>query len=271
MNRFMLISLKSFYRLLGFCSLLIVTLFVSACQTIGFTEKKDTKALIEQAMERAIRNDMNVSSNGEQLSYYKKLYSLNPSDANISMRYATALRKAGMVQESIYILLPFEMKPVSKTKKFLNEMAASRLALGEIEKASILLKNILKKDKYNTRANHLMGIVQDSYGNHEKAILYYQEALKRLDVNPAPLLNNIALNQAHRGDMEQAIATLYQAATISPDRMEIRENLAILQSIEGQNRKMNTSLPHPVKRPRMLLADGSSIVIPLPPKKPKTY
>lgn len=267
---------KATFQTAGLCLILSSTPLLSGCETLDFLQQPtDTKTLIEQAMSRAIKDEaQSASSVKEQVAYYKKLHSLNPGNIDNAMHYATALRKAGRAQEALYILLPFKETGKTLPNTYLTELAATRLSLGNIEKANTLLESVLNKDSSNPRANHLMGIVQDSYGQHDKAEEHYKIALKKWDSDPTALLNNIALNQAHRGQIEQAVATLYQAATISPNRVEIRENLAILQSLNTQNLKEDsliTSSPLPAQRPQLLLPDGSSVTIPLPPRKPEIY
>ena len=63
----------------------------------------------------------------------------------------------------------------------------------------------------NARAYLAMGTAQDALGRHQDAEISFREGLENWQGDPAPIMNNLALNLASQGHLEESLALLKKA------------------------------------------------------------
>jgi Flp pilus assembly protein TadD len=77
-----------------------------------------------------------------------------------------------------------------------------------------------------------MGTALDAQGRHQDAEVAFREGVDNWQGDPAPILNNLALNLASQGRLEQSLEILRKAKKISPHRIEIERNLRIISTLQ---------------------------------------
>ena len=105
-------------------------------------------------------------------------------------------------------------------------------------------------DPKRGQAYHVLGIALDAQGHHEQAQVALQKALDHWEGNPSAVLNNIGLNLAAQGFLDEAIETLRKAQDMAPNRKEIERNLRIVSALQYQPPKEGMRLvPKPPRKP----------------------
>jgi Flp pilus assembly protein TadD len=222
---------------------LATCLALSACQTTGKTPGKTTSDKIATAVDRA---KAAAGQEPKPLSVAERAYKKAPQDELTATDYARALREEGMLDKAAMILQPFAegKKPLSYT---LSEYAAIHLAQGDSKKAEEWAQKAILKDETNFRAFHNLGLALETQAKHEEAERAFRKGLDLWQGNPTTIMNNLALNLAAQGYMDESVEILRKAQTISPDRKEIERNLRIVTALQQAARGPT---PMPPKKPK---------------------
>jgi Flp pilus assembly protein TadD len=223
-------------------------LTLTACQTTS----SSTGARVDAALDRAAQEQGTPAANLATLERAYKRDSDNPETAT---QYGRALREAGRLQRSLVVLAPF----ADDGKKFPQakiEYAATHAAMGNYDDAIDYANAAITLRPESGQAHHILGVALDAKGNHPLAEQSFRKALETWEGDPAPVLNNLGLNLAAQGYIDQAIDTLRQAMATAPNRTEIERNLRIVSALQ----------------PRAHAAGGSggyTMTAPKPPRKPQ--
>ncbi len=200
---------------------------LSACGTTGTTSKSTGQ--VDQALERAA--DQSRSGGQESLALLEKLYKRNPDDASIAVRYSRALREANRLTRASIIIAPFaknERKPNAAAK---TEFAAVQVGLGNYAVAQEFASKAVAMDETNYLGYHILGIALDAQSEHKPAENAFRKALEMWQGDPTPVLNNLGLNLASQGFLDEAAEVLRRALETSPDRTEVERNLRIVSAL----------------------------------------
>lgn len=203
------------------------SLLLAACQTTGTPSTSANQ--VDQALERAANESK--ASGQESLPLLEKLYKRNPDDVNVAVRYSRALRDANRLTRASIVIAPFaknERKPNAAAK---TEYAAVQVALGNYEAAQEFASKAVVMDENNYQAYHILGIALDAQGDHKPAENAYRKGLAIWQGNPTPILNNLGLNLASQGFLDEAAEVLRRALETSPDRTEVERNLRIVSAL----------------------------------------
>lgn len=203
-------------------------LMLSACASTGQPShgKNDVAGkVLEQAADQA-----GGSSNALPLA--EKMYKRNPDDVNNVVRYSRALREAGRLSRASIIMAPFakdDRKPSAAAK---TEFAAVQAELGNYDVAADNARKAVAMDGKSWQAHHVLGIALDAKGDHAGA----EKALRKaLELSPpeqqTAILNNLGLNLATQGFLDEAAETLRKALETAPDRSEVERNLRIVSAL----------------------------------------
>lgn len=163
--------------------------------------------------------------------HWGTLYQRHPKNAEIALGLARVLRYAGQPQQSADIIqAQLESKPGDPdllTELGKDYLAADRLplALANLERARTAAPN--RWDVHSA-----LGVALDASGRFGEAAEAYAQALALSPDNPR-ILNNLALSQALDGRLDDAIATLKRAADHPKAGSQIRQNLAMLLALKG--------------------------------------
>tara|TARA_R110002124_G_scaffold80819_6_gene213747 strand:+ start:73 stop:783 length:711 start_codon:yes stop_codon:yes gene_type:complete len=219
----------------AFCGLMLFGCQNSSSQT----------GMYQQALES--RQQITHSNAGEAVQLYERLYARNSGDIGITVKYAEALRKAGMPQQALTVLSPLAESQMKAKPAVLVEYAASNIAVGRFMHAQHALdkfygldkKNAADKDDLQPQALNLNGLVLSASGHHAEAEEKYREALASWLGNPSIVMNNLALSLAQQGKFDEALDFLEQAQRQStPEQQGMHDqNLALVEKLQKKSAK----------------------------------
>lgn len=220
-----------------------------ACQTTSSTpsDAQMRTSKIDSVLERASNSATARGETGNSLMIQEKMYKRNSNDPKAALQYARALRESDYLNRAALVLAPFanddNAAPGVKT-----EYAAVQLALGRYDAAEQFAQEAVIQDPDDFKAYHFLGISLDAKGQHKEAERSFRKGLDSWEGDPTPIMNNLALNLASQGFLEEASEILEKAAAVSPGRREVERNLRIVNALKESSGKRPTA-PKPVKKP----------------------
>ena len=159
-------------------------------------------------------------------------YAANPDDRAVALHYATALRELTQHAQAVAVL----QRLAAKNPHDLTVLGAYGKALadaGRLQEASNVLEHSHTPDNPNWRILSAQGSVADQMGNHGQAQAYYASALKIVPNQPQ-VLSNLGLSYALERQIPLAEETLRQAVAQPGADARVRQNLALVLSLEGK-------------------------------------
>jgi Flp pilus assembly protein TadD len=224
-------------------------LFLSACQTTSMdTADRDNR--IQTMMEQAASDAEREGDVRKSLSILEKMYKKNSDNPAAAVTYAAALRDAGYYNRAMLIIKPFAMDEDLDNVEIKNEYASILTAMGNYVDAESAARQAVLIAPESGKAYHILGVVLDAQGHHEQAKTAFNKALDRWEGDPAPLLNNMGLNLASLGFIDDAVDMLRRAASTAPNRREIERNLRIVSALQSQPPKDGWRVvPKPERKP----------------------
>lgn len=183
--------------------------------------------VVDRAVEKALKKAKNPQ---ERLALLGQMHGREPENVSVAMSYARALREDEQINKSFRVLEPLT-KVAETDSDLLTEMAMTELALGEFKNAELTAQRATEINEKNGRAYLAMGTAMDAQAKHQDAEIAFRQGLEYWKGDPAPLLNNLALNLASQGRLEQALKILTKARDASPQRMEIERNYRIISTL----------------------------------------
>ena len=220
---------RKFY-LLSMASLAVLSL--SACQTTNSSSQSMSK--IDAAMEQAANDAKAQGKTEESLSMLESIYKRNSNDEMAATKYAAALRHAGYFKRASLILTPFAAAQGQDNAAVLTEYASIQSAMGNYIAAETAAKQAVLADPTSGQAYHVLGVALDAQGHHEQAKVAFEKGLDNWEGDPSPILNNMGLNLAALGFIDEAIEVLRRAMATAPNRTEIERNLRIVSALQYQ-------------------------------------
>ncbi|NCO04431.1 MAG: tetratricopeptide repeat protein [Alphaproteobacteria bacterium] len=222
-------------------SLCVSTIVLQACASSGKTGsyKANSGAYnaapsyasantpIDRAVEKALKN---AQTDQERLEILGKMHAREPNNEGVAISYARSLRDDEQINKSFRVL-----EPLSRLEKpsadVLTEMAMTQLALGDFKGAEDSAGRAIEINEKDGRAYLAMGTAMDAQSKHQDAEIAFRQGLEYTKGDPIPLLNNLALNLASQGRLEQALDILEKAKEEAPNRMEIERNRRIISTL----------------------------------------
>ena len=110
-------------------------------------------------------------------------------------------------------------------------MSMIALGLGNYDLAEKYAKEAVIQDPTDHFAFQNLGIALDAKEMHPEAERAFRKALENWEGDPTTIMNNLALNLATQGFIDEAIEILEKAKALSPDRIEIERNLRIIRTL----------------------------------------
>ena len=196
----------------------------AGCQTTQSTETTGSLALAPtSASEADWRRDIAV---------YGPQYRADPSNAQVALRYAQALRATGQSAQAVAILEQLSIhNPANKA--VLGEYGRALADAGQYEQALSVLNRAHTPEQPDWRILSAQGAVLDQMGRHEEAQRHYLTALKIVPNEPS-VLSNLGLSYALSKDLKDAEVTLRLAVAQRPADPRVRQNLALVVGLEGR-------------------------------------
>jgi len=250
------------------------SLIVSACassppkapivKTTGNSAVNSARPTLEsQSIDKAMRNALaNAEASGntqEIIATLAQIHSRNPQDAIIATRYARSLRENDQINKAQGVLRPF-VNAQTPHVEAVTEMAMTQLSLGNYQSAKDYALQSTIIDSKNARGYLALGTAQDALNDHENAEISFRQGLKNWKGDPSPILNNLALNLASQGHLEESLSLLERAVKISPKRMELERNRRIIATLLETS---GTPAPAPYRKPDIIIPETAK------PHKPK--
>jgi len=223
-------------------------LALGACQTSGstVTTPQDRASKIDNAMQRAALNASGAHSSNKSLKTLERIYKRKSESEQAAIDYAAALRRNDFTNRAAIVLEPFATdKDSSSGAK--TEFAAIMLAKGDYKLGERYAQQAIIKNDNNASAYHYLGVALDAQSMHEEAERAFRKALDLWEGDPTSIMNNLALNLASQGHLDESAEILQKASDISPNKREIERNLRIVTALQQSN---GTPVPKPKKKPQ---------------------
>jgi Flp pilus assembly protein TadD len=228
-----------------------MVLTLSACQTTAQHNADARADRIDAAIARA-SGEANGTGQADSLLMLERSYKRNSDDPDTATKYGRALREANRLQRSAVVLSPF----ADDGKKFPQakiEYAATQAAMGNYTDSEKYARDAIALNPDSAQAYHVLGIALEAQGHHKPAEAAFRNALDLWEGDPAPVLNNLGLNLAAQGYIDEALDTLRKALATSPNRMEIERNLRIVSALQPRAHAENDTgykfPPKPARKP----------------------
>tara|TARA_B100001989_G_scaffold252993_1_gene237381 strand:- start:1615 stop:2286 length:672 start_codon:yes stop_codon:yes gene_type:complete len=208
-----------------------LTLPLAGCQTTQNANKESGKAVAlspaEEAFEQAaIKSGISNTS----LVMLEKKYKRDSQNASAALAYAKGLRQANYLNRASLILKPFANNNAPK-EGILTEMSMIELAMGNYTTAENYSQKAIVQNPQDYLAYQNLGIALDAKEMHPEAERAFRKGLEHWKGDPTTIMNNLALNLATQGFIDEAIEVLERAQALSPDRIEIERNLRIIRTL----------------------------------------
>ena len=238
----------------SFLTLAVSVLALSACSGGTATKKPVTSnsmqphlksSSIDKAMEKALAQAEASGNNQEILAMLAQIHGRNPNDAIVATRYARALRSDDQINMAINTLSPY-VRGENKNIEVITEMAMAQIAIGDFDAAEDYANTAIEMSPKNARAYLALGTAQDAQSRHQDAEISFRAGLKNWKGDPTPILNNLALNLASQGHLNESLSLLEKALKISPKRMDLERNRRIIATLVETS---GTPAPAPSSKP----------------------
>ena len=166
---------------------------------------------------------------------WAKAYDAQPGEKVASINYARALRALDRYAEAVSIMRVAAVK-APKDYEILGAYGKALADDGDLELARDVLAKSYPQERPDWTIMSVQGSVEDKLGNYGAAQHYYLEALKIAPGEPSTL-TNLGLSYALTQRLPLAEATLKDAASSPRADARVRQNLALVLSLEGKFRE----------------------------------
>ena len=159
-------------------------------------------------------------------------YDAHPGDKAVSIAYARALRaltryqQAAAVMQAAAVKAPNDMEVLGAYGKALADS-------GQLQQAADVLSRSYTPERPNWSSMSVQGSIADQLGDHVKAQDFYRNALKLAPGEPN-VLSNLGLSYALTKQLPLAEQVLREAADSPRADARVRDNLALVLSLEGK-------------------------------------
>ncbi len=202
-----------------------VAAVAAGCQTTQTTATTGALALTPP-------DDRPAAEWRRQLVAYDQQYRNDPSNVDVALHYAQALRATGERAQALAVLQRLSIKN-PYNKPVLAEYGRALAENGDYEQAFDVLSRAHTPDQPNWRILSAQGAVLDQMGRHAEAQRYYRTALKIVPNEPS-VLSNLGLSYALTHNLPDAEKVLRQAAEQNPVDPRVRQNLALVVGLQGR-------------------------------------
>lgn len=217
----------------------VAVIALSACEATtrgGTTPQSEARAVrVEEALQRAVAEGAQKGKSTATLAVLEREYKNDSDDEKTALSYARALREADYLNRALMVLAPFAGEEEAPST-VLSEYSMIVLAMGRYDESEEYARKAILKYHKNFQAYHALGIALDAQGHHKQAEVSFRKGLDNWQGDPVPILNNLALNLAEQGLLDEAVSILHRAADAAPGRPEVERNLRIVSALqETQN------------------------------------
>lgn len=194
------------------------------------TEKPLPTKSIDKSTERMLAEAEMAGDSQTILAVLKDIHMKNRNDPIVATRYGRALREDDQINAASRILEPYT-KGKNVSDAALTEMAMTQLALGNFDAAENYGKKAVELNDNNGRAYLALGTALDAQKQHQSAEIAFRKGLDNWKGDSTPILNNLALNLASQGHLEEALSLINKALEMAPGRMDLERNRRIIATL----------------------------------------
>jgi len=221
---------------LSFLTLGVSVLILSACGTTNTGQMQTSReqgapSKVDAVLEKTLADAQARGDSGQVLTLLAQMHQRDPNDPITATRYARALREDEQINKARLILAPI-VKEKGAIPDALTEMAMIHLSLGQHKEAELKARDAITGNAKDGRAWLALGTALDAQGYHPQAEAAFRKGLNAWRGDPAPILNNLALNLASQGHLDEALSVLDKARKAEPGRMEIERNYRIISTLK---------------------------------------
>lgn len=208
---------------------------LSACQTTTSGENSAASATdktqVNEAIERAAHSAGLRTEEQKSLFMAEQAYKKDSKNAQNVLNYGRALRRAGQftIASTVLEATANQKDGISDIK---TEMSSVQLELGNYDRAEKYAQEAVIQNPEDYLAFRNLGIALEAKSMHAEAERAFRKGLDTWKGDPTPIMNNLALNLATQGFVDEAIDILEQAKTLAPDNMKVERNLRIVRTIK---------------------------------------
>lgn len=213
---------------------------------------------IDSALSRAADAAGDTGNTGQSVILAERVYKRNPEDPDAAVKYARALREAEYYNRASVILLPF-VNGENTHAQAQTENAAVQLALGNYVAAEKSAQQAIIKEPDNHQALHYLGIALDAQGMHKEAERAFRKGLDTWQGDPTPIINNLALNLASQGYLDEALELLDKALAVSPERTELERNYRIISALQKTPSNHAAPAPRSSEKPKDVVVEKAEV------------
>lgn len=242
-------SKNGLFRPLFLSACALAVLGLGACASFGTAvpdnsadSHEERNARIDAVLNQAADEAEASGNSAQSLAILEQMHRRDPKDPVVAVRFAKALREDDQINRAATVLRPVTSAEDADPEA-LTELAMVNLSLGEYIEAEKLARQAVVEDEKNGRAYLALGTTLDALGHHEQAEIAYRKGLDEWKGDPAPILNNLALNLASQGYLDEAVSVLEKAKKIAPNRLEIERNLRIVRTLRESTPTSNAPTP----------------------------
>ncbi len=209
-------------------------LALAACSTTASDPNMSNQSgasRVDTILERAAREAKASGNTVETASILEQVYNRNQNDPAVATSYGQALREDEQFARARQVLYPFT-EGKNAYPDAVMELAMVQLSLGQYKEAELTSRKAVELDPNSGRAFLALGTALDAQNYHEQAEVAFRRGIEKWKGDPAPIMNNLALNLASQNKLDQAIDMLKKAKEISPNRVELERNLRIVSTLK---------------------------------------
>ncbi|HEV2557606.1 MAG TPA: tetratricopeptide repeat protein [Microvirga sp.] len=159
-------------------------------------------------------------------------FEANPGDAQAAIQYARALRALGQRPQAVAVLQQAAVRSPNNPE-LLADYGKALTDVGRYKEASEVLSRAHTPERPDWRVLSAQGSVADQTGDHALAQKYYESALKIAPDEPS-VMSNLGLSLALAKRLPEAERWLRQASEHPKSDARMRQNLALVLSLQGK-------------------------------------
>jgi Flp pilus assembly protein TadD len=220
------------FRGIFLASLSVSIIALAGCGTTGSNVSNVSESnRVNSILERAAREARASGNKAETVVLLENIYQRNPDDAAVATSFGQALREDEQLNRARQVLYPFT-EGKNAYPDAVVELAMVQLSLGQYKEAELTSRRAVEMDQNSGRAYLALGTALDAQNYHEQAEVAFRRGIDKWKGDPAPIMNNLALNLASQNKLDQAIDMLKKAKEISPGRVELERNMRIISTLK---------------------------------------
>ncbi len=210
----------------------LAVLSLGACATTNRNVSNQSEASrVDAILQRAAKEAKASGNKVETLALLEQIYNRNQDDPAVATSFAQALREDEQLNKARQVIYPFT-EGKNAYPDAVTELAMVQLSLGQYKESELTSRRAVELAPDQGRPYLALGTALDAQNYHEQAEVAFRRGIDQWKGDPAPIMNNLALNLASQNKLDQAIDMLKKAQELSPGRTELERNMRIITTLK---------------------------------------